>query len=136
MELHSSWKWVVSTKLQLGCDELHHIYSELQGQLQNTHFSHSIFVPFTSLVIVANLCMPYYYVTIWICIHFLSKSPWFIIWNYFYEDNELNLVTKLWHLRFLFMPSSTISFLNLLNWLKLLISKCLALSKMNKCSTI
>jgi hypothetical protein len=30
MELHSSWKWIVSTKLQLNCNELHHIYGELQ----------------------------------------------------------------------------------------------------------
>jgi hypothetical protein len=30
MELHSSWKWVVLTKLQLSYNELHHIYNELQ----------------------------------------------------------------------------------------------------------
>jgi len=29
-ELHSSWKGVVVTKLQLSCNELHHIYGELQ----------------------------------------------------------------------------------------------------------
>jgi hypothetical protein len=30
MELHSNWKQVVLTKLQLSCNELYHIYSELQ----------------------------------------------------------------------------------------------------------
>ncbi len=30
MELHSSWKWVVLTKLQFNCNELHHIHGELQ----------------------------------------------------------------------------------------------------------
>jgi hypothetical protein len=30
MELHSSWKWVVSIELQLKCNELHRIYKELQ----------------------------------------------------------------------------------------------------------
>jgi hypothetical protein len=30
MELHSSWKQVVLTKLQLNYNELYHIYGELQ----------------------------------------------------------------------------------------------------------
>jgi len=30
MNLHNSWKWVVLIKLQLSCNELHRIYSELQ----------------------------------------------------------------------------------------------------------
>jgi len=30
MELHSSWKQVILTKLQLSYNELHHIYDELQ----------------------------------------------------------------------------------------------------------
>jgi hypothetical protein len=29
MELHSSWKWIVLIELQLNCNELHRIYSEL-----------------------------------------------------------------------------------------------------------
>jgi hypothetical protein len=27
VELHSSWKWIVLTKLQLNCNELHGIYT-------------------------------------------------------------------------------------------------------------
>jgi hypothetical protein len=30
IELHSSWKCVVLTKLQLNCNELHHIYDATQ----------------------------------------------------------------------------------------------------------
>jgi hypothetical protein len=30
MELHNSWKWIVVKELQINCNELHHMYSELQ----------------------------------------------------------------------------------------------------------
>jgi hypothetical protein len=51
------------------------------------------------------------------------------------EDSKLNLVSKLWHKVFVVPPSTTF-FLNLLNWLKLLLSKCLVLLKMSKILTL
>jgi hypothetical protein len=50
MELHSSWKWVALTKLQLRCNELHHIYNELQmfGVIQKLSCKASCKKPFLS----------------------------------------------------------------------------------------
>ncbi len=74
----SSWKWIVLTKLQLNCNDLHYIYDELQFYNScnlsiNTHMSYKysewqVFSAIQKLRYKANYKTPIFFI---LCYHHL-----------------------------------------------------------------